>query len=48
MRQVLQDFPADVILADDFLFGALPMLLGPRSERPAIVMLGTMPPSEPR
>ncbi|HEY6575701.1 MAG TPA: nucleotide disphospho-sugar-binding domain-containing protein [Mycobacterium sp.] len=43
MRQVLQYFPADVILADDFLFGALPMLLGPRSERPAIVMLGTMP-----
>ena len=43
MQQVLQDFPADVILADDFLFGALPMLLGPRSERPAIVMLGTMP-----
>ena len=43
MRQALQDFPADVILADDFMFGALPMLLGPRSERPAIVMLGTMP-----
>ena len=43
IQEVLQDFPADVILAESFLFGALPMLLGPRSERPPIVMLGTMP-----
>jgi UDP:flavonoid glycosyltransferase YjiC (YdhE family) len=43
IRQVLQDFPADVILAESFLFGILPMLLGPRSERPPILMLGTMP-----
>jgi UDP:flavonoid glycosyltransferase YjiC (YdhE family) len=43
MQQVLQDFPADVILAESFLFGILPMLLGPRSERPPILMLGTMP-----
>jgi UDP:flavonoid glycosyltransferase YjiC (YdhE family) len=42
MQQALQDFPADIILADNFLFGALPMLYGPRSERPPIVMLGTM------
>jgi UDP:flavonoid glycosyltransferase YjiC (YdhE family) len=42
IQQVLQHFPADVIVADDFFFGALPMLLGPRSERPPIVMLGTM------
>ena len=34
LRQVLQDFPADVILGDDMFFGVLPMLLGPRSERP--------------
>jgi UDP:flavonoid glycosyltransferase YjiC (YdhE family) len=39
--QVLQHFPADVVLADDFFFGALPMLLGPRAERPPVVMLGT-------
>ena len=42
IQEALQDFPADVILADNFLFGALPMLLGPRSERLPIVMLGTM------
>jgi MGT family glycosyltransferase len=42
MRHALQDFPADIILADNFLFGALPLLLGPRSERLPIVMLGTM------
>ena len=41
--EVLQDFPADVILADDTLYGALPMLLGPRTERPPIVMLGVIP-----
>jgi UDP:flavonoid glycosyltransferase YjiC (YdhE family) len=42
IQQVLHDFPADIILADNFLFGALPMLLGPRSKRLPIVMLGTM------
>ena len=42
IQQVRRDFPADIILADNFLFGALPMLLGPRSERPPIAMLGTM------
>jgi MGT family glycosyltransferase len=41
LRQVLQDFPADVIIGDDMYFGVLPMLLGPRSERPAIVLCGT-------
>jgi MGT family glycosyltransferase len=42
LRQVLQEFPADVIIGDNFLFGVLPMLLGPRSQRPAIVLCGTM------
>ena len=42
IQQALRDFPADIILADNFLFGALPMLLGSRSERPPIAMLGTM------
>jgi MGT family glycosyltransferase len=41
MQQVLQDFPADIIIGDDMLFGVLPMLLGPRSKRPPIVLCGT-------
>ncbi|MEA2781387.1 MAG: hypothetical protein QOK29_2931 [Rhodospirillaceae bacterium] len=41
LRQVLRDFPADVIIADDMIFGVLPMLLGPRSKRPPIVLCGT-------
>jgi MGT family glycosyltransferase len=42
LRQVQREFAADVIIGDNFLFGALPMLLGPRSQRPAIVLCGTM------
>jgi MGT family glycosyltransferase len=42
LRQVLREFPADVIIGDNFLFGVLPMLLGPRAQRPAIVLCGTM------
>ena len=34
-------FPADVIIGDDMFFGVLPMLLGPRSKRPPIVLCGT-------
>src|ERR1700730_2021650 len=41
LQQVLQSFPADVIIGDDMLFGVLPMLLGPRSKRPPIVLCGT-------
>src|SRR3981189_2697434 len=41
MQQVLQDFPADIIIGDDMLFGVLPMLLGPRSKRPPIALCGT-------
>ena len=40
LKQALQDFPADVILTDSTFFGTLPMLLGAREERPAIVHLG--------
>jgi len=36
-----QNFPADVIVADDMFFGVLPMLLGPRLRRPPIVLCGT-------
>jgi MGT family glycosyltransferase len=41
LQRVLCDFPADVIVGDDMIFGVLPMLLGPRSERPPIVLCGT-------
>jgi UDP:flavonoid glycosyltransferase YjiC (YdhE family) len=41
LQQVLRDFPADVIVGDDMYFGILPMLLGPRSKRPPIVLCGT-------
>jgi MGT family glycosyltransferase len=41
LRQVLRDFPANIIIGDDMIFGVLPMLLGPRSKRPAIVLCGT-------
>jgi MGT family glycosyltransferase len=41
LQQVLRDFPAEVIIADDTMLGVLPMLLGPRAKRPAIVLCGT-------
>jgi MGT family glycosyltransferase len=41
MRRALHDFPADIIVGDDMLFGVVPMLLGLRSERPPIVLCGT-------
>ena len=41
MLQTLQQFPADIIIGDDMLFGVLPMLLGPRSQRPPIMLCGT-------
>jgi MGT family glycosyltransferase len=41
LLQVLRGFPADIIIADDMFFGVLPMLLGPRSKRPPIVLCGT-------
>jgi MGT family glycosyltransferase len=41
LQQALQKFSADVIIGDDMLFGVLPMLLGPRSKRPPIVLCGT-------
>ncbi len=41
LHQVLRDFPADVIIGDDMIFGVLPMLLGPRAKRPPIVLCGT-------
>src|SRR6516225_7838027 len=29
LEQVLRDFPAEIIIGDDMIFGLLPMLLGP-------------------
>ena len=41
LQQVLRDFPADVLIGDDMFFGVLPMLLGPSSKRPPVVLCGT-------
>ena len=41
LQQVLREFPADIIIGDNMFFGVLPMLLGPRSKRPPIVLCGT-------
>jgi UDP:flavonoid glycosyltransferase YjiC (YdhE family) len=40
LEQVLRDFPAEIVIGDDMFFGVLPMLLGPRSKRPPIVLCG--------
>ncbi|MEI9982197.1 MAG: hypothetical protein WDN69_02675 [Aliidongia sp.] len=41
LQQVLEGFPADVVIADDMFFGVLPMLLGQHSNRPPVVLCGT-------
>ncbi len=41
LQQALLEFPADVIVSDDMMFGVLPMLMTPREERPPIVLCGT-------
>ena len=41
IKQALREFPADIIIGDHLILGVLPLLLGPRSERPPIVLLGT-------
>jgi UDP:flavonoid glycosyltransferase YjiC (YdhE family) len=41
VHKLLREFPADIIIGDDMFFGVLPMLLGPRSKRPPIVLCGT-------
>ncbi|WCM93026.1 glycosyltransferase [Acidovorax sp. NCPPB 2350] len=40
LRRSLEHFDADAIITDTMFFGTFPMLLGPRSERPAIAALG--------
>jgi MGT family glycosyltransferase len=41
VRETLREFPADIIMGDHLMLGLLPMLLGPRSQRPAVALLGT-------
>jgi MGT family glycosyltransferase len=41
LQQALLEFPADVIVGDDMMFGVLPMLMMPRAERPPVVLCGT-------
>jgi MGT family glycosyltransferase len=41
LLDAVQECQADVIVGDDMFFGVLPMLLGPRSTRPPIVLCGT-------
>jgi MGT family glycosyltransferase len=41
LQEALKEFPADAIIADDMFFGMVPMLLGPRAMRPAVVACGT-------
>jgi UDP:flavonoid glycosyltransferase YjiC (YdhE family) len=41
IQNLLREFPADVIIADAFVLGVLPMLLGPVDARPRIVASGS-------
>ena len=41
LQRALREFDIDVVIADDMLFGVLPMLLGLHSKRPPIVLCGT-------
>jgi UDP:flavonoid glycosyltransferase YjiC (YdhE family) len=41
LQDVLRGFPADAIIGDDMYFGLLPMLLGPRANRPPVLVCGT-------
>jgi UDP:flavonoid glycosyltransferase YjiC (YdhE family) len=40
LKRVLRAYPADIILAESFFLGTLPLLLGARERRPAIAHLG--------
>jgi UDP:flavonoid glycosyltransferase YjiC (YdhE family) len=41
LQEVLRDFRADAIIGDDMFFGLVPMLLGARGDRPAVLVCGT-------
>jgi hypothetical protein len=40
LQAILKEFPAEVVIHETCFTGVLPMLLGPRSERPASICLG--------
>jgi len=40
LQAILKEFPADVVIYETSFAGVVPMLLGPRSERPACAYLG--------
>jgi len=41
IKQVMREFPFDIVIGDHLMLGVLPMLLGPRSKRPPVALLGT-------
>ncbi|MGY3605360.1 MULTISPECIES: nucleotide disphospho-sugar-binding domain-containing protein [unclassified Bradyrhizobium] len=41
IKIVMQEFPPDIIIGDHLMLGVLPMLLGPRAQRPSVALLGT-------
>jgi UDP:flavonoid glycosyltransferase YjiC (YdhE family) len=43
LRALLQRSPVDCIVVDSMFLGALPLALGPRSNRPALACVGVMP-----
>jgi UDP:flavonoid glycosyltransferase YjiC (YdhE family) len=43
LRAILDDFAADCIVVDSMFFGALPLAMGPRADRPALAAIGVMP-----
>jgi MGT family glycosyltransferase len=43
LQRALKEFPAEVVIHETCFTGVLPMLLGPRSERPASAHLGVIP-----
>jgi MGT family glycosyltransferase len=43
IQQILQETPIDVVLIDTTLFGAFPMLLGPKHKRPPVIGCGVNP-----
>jgi MGT family glycosyltransferase len=43
IQQILEETPIDVVLIDTMLFGAFPMLLGPKHKRPPVIGCGVNP-----
>ncbi|WP_454617803.1 nucleotide disphospho-sugar-binding domain-containing protein [Bradyrhizobium cenepequi] len=41
IKIVMREFSPDIIIGDHLMLGALPMLLGPRAQRPSVALLGT-------